>query len=268
MNHRDSRLDLWISLVGRNLWRNGSHCVQPLQKKNGLKWCLIHRGGGKVCPVVHVQKSDVVPLSLFLHSPLPDLISLNSITLVTLCASLSASHPFISTSLPTISVSFFQILLTHLPPVSLANSSPTAKIVSENTFLIYIFLLQLFLLPAVSNGNIAGTEHTRQNISWTSAVAFEAFNWCFHSAAGGKKTVGWLRLDKDWGLFILYDVRNHVHNFLIKNVWFCLQQQYHMFTLSDELRKMENMIRKKPKLFKRTFHQSLDRNKNVISRWI
>lgn len=27
-----------------------------------------------------------------------------------------------------------QILLTHLPPVSRANSSPTAKIVSENTF--------------------------------------------------------------------------------------------------------------------------------------
>lgn len=267
MNHRDSRLDLWISLVGRNLWRNGSHCVWPLQKKNGLKWCLIHRGGGEglSCGTFPDERRCSFVSVSALQPPCLNFSQFNNFFL---CASRSASHPFISTSLPTIFVSFFQILLTHLPPVSLANSSPTAKIVSENTFLIYIFLLQLLLLPAVSNGNIAGTEYTRQNISWTSAVAFEAFNWCFHSAAGGKKTVGWLRLDKDWGLFILYDVRNHVHNFLIKNMWFRLQQQHHMFTLSDELRKMENMIRKKPKLFKRTFHQSLDRNKNVISRWI
>ena len=181
------------------------------------------RQGGKVCPVVHVQMRDVVPLSLFLHSPPPSRLkilaipsppSLSGPLALRLSLCLTSLHFYIPTHHFHLSFPRFCLLTFHLSAEQIPLQLP--KLCQKTLFLIYIFLLQLSLLPAVSNSNIAGTEYTRQNISWTSAVAFEAFNWCFHSAAGGKKTVGWLRLDKDWGLFILYDVRNHVHNFLIK----------------------------------------------------
>lgn len=100
-----------------------------------LKCCLFPpKAGGKVelCPVVHVQKRDIV---FFLPLFLPSCVS--HCSLLSVSPSHSASCPFISTSIPTISISpFCRFLLTHLPPVNRANSSAAAKIVSENTLVI------------------------------------------------------------------------------------------------------------------------------------
>lgn len=151
------------------------------------------RRGGKVCPVVHVQMRDVVPLSLFLHSSLPALISLNSITSFSVPLALPHILSFLHPYPPFLShFSRFCLLTFHLSAQQIPLQLP--KLCQKTLFLFIYFFCSFYCCQQFQMATLLERNILVKTLAEPRQQRLRRLTDAFIRRQAGKKQLG----DSDW----------------------------------------------------------------------